>query len=420
MRRRQAESGPADGDLDLVLRPLAGRKAKPVRFLVPQTLPVGKVVMFAGVGGMGKSTISRHLIACLTAGRPAFGLQYDPPAPCDVALASVEDSPEDTILPHLLSEGADLARVQTIDGVHKPGWKPGDKPLPFRLEDVDAVIDVFTRRPSFRLLVIDPIMSFVGRSGVNENASAEVRRLLDPLLDLADRTGVTVLLIAHLNKANNVAAVNRIVGTAAFRDACRIVYVLGSDPGDDARRVLAVVKENVPGVDRRGLAFRRVPLTPEEAAAVLSAPEMDELTDAERADMTVQLARVEPGGRVDIDADEALGTGQRPAGGDRRAAKREGCLKWLLTFLARYAYPRSELFDAAAAAGFTDYLCYAAREAHNRAKPEAEHIWQTNRGAFGGKSWWGVGNYRSWTIRPDPNQPTGDAIRDDLNSEIPN
>jgi hypothetical protein len=332
-RRRLAgetdDPSPAGGEL--VLRPLSEFRARPVRYLVPRTIPVGKVTMVAGVGGMGKSTIMRHLIARLTSGRVAFGLDYQPDSPFDVMLASVEDSPQDTILPHLASEGADLGRVLIVDGVRKDGWKPGDRTAPFDLRDLDLVMAQFDKRPAVRLMVIDPVGSFVARSGANENSSAEVRALLDPLHDLADRTGVAVVLIAHLNKANNVAAVNRIVGTAAFRDTCRAVYVLGHDPDDPTRRVLAVAKENVPGIDTRGLAFRRVSLDQAEAAAVLATRQMVELTDFERAELATQLARVEPGGRVDIDADQALGTGtgKKIAAGVSKS-ERETCSQWIV------------------------------------------------------------------------------------------
>jgi AAA domain len=402
----------AQSPAELVLRPLSEYRARPVRYLVPNTIPIGKVTMVAGVGGMGKSTIMRHLVARLTSGRPAFGMDYPVTGPVDVMLASVEDSPEDTILPHLLSEGADLSRVLIEDGVRKPGWKPEDKTAPFSLHDLDLVMNSFAARPSIRVMVLDPIGSYVARSGANENSSAEVRALLDPLHDLANKTGVAIILIAHLNKANNVAAVNRIIGSSAFRDTCRVVYVMGQDPDDPERRVLAAAKQNVPGLDKRGLAFRLMPLTQDETTAVLAHEGMAGLDDEDRALFATQLSRIAAEGRVDITADQALGTGTKPGAEPSREKKRKKCLDWLLTFLGRYAYPRQELFKAADIAGFSSHQCYRAREDHNNDRPDDEQIWQTKGTVFGGVSWWGIGNYRNWTMRPDPN---GDGGQDESN-----
>jgi hypothetical protein len=55
-----------------------------VRWLVPGYLPLGKLVLIAGDGGHGKSTLTLDLAACITTGRPCFGQQYDarPRATC--------------------------------------------------------------------------------------------------------------------------------------------------------------------------------------------------------------------------------------------------------------------------------------------------------------------------------------------------
>jgi hypothetical protein len=386
---------------ELVARSLKGRKAKPVRYLVAGKIPVGKVSMFAGVGGMGKSTLMRHLIACLTTGRPAFGLDYEPPPACDVLLASVEDSPEDTIVPHLIAEGADLDRVVMVDGVRK-----GDKGvvLPFDLRDLELVFAQVEKRPTIRVMVIDPIMSFIGRAGVNENSSGEVRTLLDPLLSFSERTAISTLLIAHLNKATNVAAVNRIVGSTAFRDTCRVVFAVGPDPGDSDRRILALVKENVPGLDPQSIAFTREKVSDDVLAEVLKAPEFGELSPADLEKIGQQLAVVKPLGFVDCDADGVLGHGRPAQGG----GKVEECMAWLLDFLKDYAHPAAEIERAAKKAGY-------GFESLKRAKARlgrngTGQIENRNYGGNGTNDWWtGVGPVQAWTKRPG--QTGADRVR---------
>src|SRR5262245_3720189 len=95
----------------VVFEALSTLKAKPVKWEVPGRIPRGKVTLIAGDGGMGKSTFVRHLIACITSGRPAFGMSYTAPIPGDVVTFAAEDGAEDVTVPSLIAEGADLKRV---------------------------------------------------------------------------------------------------------------------------------------------------------------------------------------------------------------------------------------------------------------------------------------------------------------------
>jgi hypothetical protein len=374
--------------LELIADPLAGRKAKPVHWLVDRKIPAGKLTMVASVGGLGKSTLIRHLVACLTTGRPAFGLAYQPPPPCEILLASVEDTLEDTVTPHLLAEGADLTKVLAIAGVRKPDGHV----LQFDLRDLDCVMAKLQARPSIKLLVIDPIMSFVGRAGLSENASAEVRLILDPLLELAANTGLAIIMIAHLTKSTTTAAVNRIVGSSAFRDASRVVYAIGKDLEDDNRRVMALVKANVPGLDKSSLAFSLQPVEGDDLAAVLNAPEFSELSPADRDLMGDQLARVVPLGRVLLDADEALGTDR---GSGTRESNARNCAIWLRERIGtNYAWPDEEIERNAVEAGFT---VRQFRRAKNQLKPSL----QVAKIGFQGKWYVAMGSVRELPIRPD-------------------
>ncbi len=79
---KTAEGGAtADEPRGLQTTALTEIRPEPVRFLVEGYLPLGKLVLIAGDGGHGKSSLTLHLTAAVTRGRPAFGLQYDPPPP---------------------------------------------------------------------------------------------------------------------------------------------------------------------------------------------------------------------------------------------------------------------------------------------------------------------------------------------------
>ena len=119
-RPRATFSSNGDGTDDhaageLVIARLSELKARPVRYLVPSRIARGKVTLIGGRGGSGKSTLTRSLAAAVSRGRPAFGLTYTATG-CKVLIVAAEDGPEDTILPSLLAEGADLDRVALLRG----------------------------------------------------------------------------------------------------------------------------------------------------------------------------------------------------------------------------------------------------------------------------------------------------------------
>src|SRR5262249_47420995 len=80
---------------------LATIRPMPVKWLIPNYFPLGKLVLIAGDGGHGKSSITLDTAARLTTGRPCLGLQYNAMSPSDVLIISCEDDYEDTVVPRL-------------------------------------------------------------------------------------------------------------------------------------------------------------------------------------------------------------------------------------------------------------------------------------------------------------------------------
>ena len=72
----------AAGPLRLATTSLADIEPEPIHWLVPGILPLGKLVLLAGGGGHGKSTLTLALTADLTRGLSCLGLDY-PPLPPD-------------------------------------------------------------------------------------------------------------------------------------------------------------------------------------------------------------------------------------------------------------------------------------------------------------------------------------------------
>jgi hypothetical protein len=107
-----------------------------------------------------------------------------------------------------------------------------------------------------RLLIVDPIVSAVHG---DSHKSAEVRRSLQPLVDLGHRLGCAVLGISHFGKATSGRdPVERVVGSIAFAALARVVLVAAKErppeDGGEPRRLLLRSKSNC-GPDTGGFAF---------------------------------------------------------------------------------------------------------------------------------------------------------------------
>jgi hypothetical protein len=406
------EPPPPAGDERVVFETLATLKAKPVRYAVPKRVPWGKLVLVAGDGGTGKSTWARHLAARLTTGRPAFGADYATPPPCTVIMFAAEDGWEDVVIPSLVAEGADLNRVVRVPYVEsEKDGKPAR--VVFGLEHLAALKAKLAERPDVRCIIIDPIASFVGRCRIDDHKASELRQVLDPLNELAESTGVLILVLAHVNKASAAKAVYRIAGSTAYVTAVRLAYLLGQDPDDDSRRLLMPVKKNLLGVADDAVAFRLVRLDPSEVETHRRHPAFSELADDDFAEIADQMARLEFDAPVAADPNRVMG-GRQPDG-DGRRHKREQCVEWLAGFLAEYAYPSEEVFAAGDLAGFSKALVYTARKAFNERTEDAGQVWATNKANPDGAYWWGIGNPRQWRRRPEPgSEGEEDGIEADL------
>ena len=200
--------------------------------------------------------------------------------------------------------------------------------------------------PEIKLIIIDPIASFVGRAKIDDHRATELRLVLDPLNELAESTGAAILILAHLNKSSG-DAVDRIAGSAAYRDAVRAAYLVGEDPKDETRRLFVPIKENLPGFDRTSIPFRLQVLADGDASGVLQAPQFADLDDEGRSIIRHQLRRVTFDAPCTANANEMMKQKKE----DKPKVQR--CAEWLKIFLREFAFPSAEIVAAAKKAGFT-------------------------------------------------------------------
>ena len=386
--------GPTDGKplcRGLATTGLDGIRPKPVRWLVDKYIPSGKLTMFAGDGGHGKSTLTLALAAAVTKGKAAFGLTtYIPPPPADVLLISCEDDFEDTIVPRLLANGADLSRVHRVDGVKTPDGKPA----PFSLAHYLQLEEHLEDNPKVRLVVIDPAGAYIGRAGVDDHKDSELRSLLGPLSELAGRRGVAIILVKHLNKGTSAKAVHRVGGSVGYVNAVRVAFVVAPHPDEDGLKLFLPAKLNI-GKQPPGLTYSLDPLPDAEAQVIVS--EFEDLTDDDRTRLAADLFRPTWLGAADMDADTALGEAAKK---DRQGGgKSEEVAEWLVGFLGKYAWPDSEVEGAAKKAGYTESQLKRAKTLQRKSEPAL----QSQKRGFGTAVWW---NWIGEKGNPPPDRPT--------------
>ena len=222
---------------------------KPVAWLWQDWLALGKLHILAGAPGQGKTTIALCMMATVTiGGRWPDGTRC---APGNVLIWSGEDDPADTLLPRLIAMGADRDRVFFVQGA-----RINDEVVPFDpARDLAQLLAAVERIGGIGLLVVDPIVSAV--TG-DSHKNTEVRRALQPLVDLAASCNCAVVGISHFAKGGQGSdPTQRVVGSVAFSAVARVVMVAAKvkgENGEDAR-ILARSKSNI-GPDNGGFHYR--------------------------------------------------------------------------------------------------------------------------------------------------------------------
>ena len=213
-------------------------------------LAAGKMHVFGGAPGTGKTTISMGLAATVTTGgRWPDGTRS---IAGNVVIWSGEDDPADTLIPRLVLSGADLSLVYFIadirEGNERRSFDPARdmEPLRRKLAEIGGV----------KLLIVDPVVSAIAG---DSHKNAEVRRGLQPLVDLAGSMRCALLGITHFSKGTGGRdPVERLTGSLAFGALARVVLVAAKhqEEGDDGRtvRLFCRAKSNI-GPDDGGFEY---------------------------------------------------------------------------------------------------------------------------------------------------------------------
>jgi putative DNA primase/helicase len=252
-------------------QPISRIVARPIDWLSFGRLAQGKLTLFDGDPGLGKSWVALDICARFSTGRP---WPDAPPAvaqasslvpgdadnadlpdtskrgrllyvnqPVNTLVFSAEDHDDDTVKPRLHALGADPERAFV--------W-PWNRPWPRLPRDFDVLKQEITDTQA-KLVVLDPLAAFLEFDSVLTNDGA--RGLMERLGRLAEELRCAMLLMRHLGKCVQGSALYRGLGPMAFMGVCRLPWFVARDPHRPDVSILASPKNNL-APDQPALAYR--------------------------------------------------------------------------------------------------------------------------------------------------------------------
>lgn len=222
-------------------------KPEPIDWLWNGWLARGKLHIFAGQAGTGKTTIAIALAATVS-----IGGRFPDGSRCpsgNVLIWSGEDSVKDTLVPRLMAAGAKMENIHfigdVIDGAEVRSFDPA--------RDIAAMQEAVANIGDISMLIVDPVVNAVAG---DSHKNGEVRRALQPLVDFGERVGAAVLGISHFSKGSSGREpLERVTGSLAFGALARIVLATAKiADGEKTTRIFCRAKSNI-GLDHGGFEY---------------------------------------------------------------------------------------------------------------------------------------------------------------------
>src|SRR5262249_27691885 len=183
----------------------------------------GKITLFAGDPGVGKSSLTTDIVARASIARMwPDNSSYASAGSC--IILSAEDAANDTLCPRLAVAGPDMDRVRIMRMMGRPGTKS------FSLAtDLPLLAAAIERLGDVTLLVIDPLSAYLG-DRIDSHQTAAVRGVLEPLDAFAARYRCGILGVTHPPKAAQPKAINAFTGSLPFAAAARTAFIAIEQP----------------------------------------------------------------------------------------------------------------------------------------------------------------------------------------------
>ncbi len=242
-------------------------------------LAPGAVNIWAGYGYSGKSLAAQSLLLAVADGHAVWGMF--PCATGHVLYLDYEQGKRLTAERYqrlCRSSGLDLSELgDRIRGVHYPALYLDTPEGLVWLEDICR---------SVKLCVIDSLRAALPSADEN---SSDIRKYLDPLSRISEKTGCVIILIHHARKDSELSAsaAQSVRGSGAIFDACQSVCFFRASKEEPTRVELA--KARITGSHHTDLAA----LSFEDVEGVHDDPEQDGRPDP-RWGLRVKSAAIAP------------------------------------------------------------------------------------------------------------------------------
>ncbi|KRC58540.1 hypothetical protein ASE14_18360 [Agromyces sp. Root81] len=233
----------------VVLRAAADIISRRQKFLWTDRIPLGAITLFAGRGGVGKSSFAIWLAVEAQHGRLDGDLKGERVV---VLYVSVEDHWETQMKPRLIAAGADMTRFYQLSIGFTEDAETGER-VPNLPEDAPLILDAIQQQTAPVLVILDPITSTIQG---DDHKREIVRMVLDPLAKIAGETDAVVVGIMHFNKGAGNAS-DKLSGSHAYRDAARAVLLFARDD-DSGEIVMSQDKGNYSREIEHSLAYELV------------------------------------------------------------------------------------------------------------------------------------------------------------------
>lgn len=232
-------------------------KAKPINWLWKDRIAKGKITIFAGEGGIGKSTLLLYISSLVSRGG-TFPVDKNVFQEGNVVILSAEDDEADTLVPRLMASNANLNNVFFLRGTKEYDIHQNEYLSYVSLDkDIDKIDKAIARIGNVSLLIIDPISAYLGE--INDHNNSEVRCMLSKLNSIVEKHNCALIINTHLSKGNGSVKANassRVIGSVAYVNASRATYLISRDPDDPKNRRLFVPVKNNIADDCTGFAYK--------------------------------------------------------------------------------------------------------------------------------------------------------------------
>jgi putative DNA primase/helicase len=174
-------------------------------------LPAGQISLVAGYGGCGKGLVCMDFAARLTTGTN-WPLSEQSAQSAGALWCEAEDPRGQVLVPRLIAANGARERVYFVN------------PRELAMLNLRA----FIQEHGVGLIVLSPLVSFL--NGLKDViGELGVRKTLEMLQEAIEGTRCAAIGITHLNKKNDLAAVDRVLGSVAFVNFTRSVLLIAKD-----------------------------------------------------------------------------------------------------------------------------------------------------------------------------------------------